>query len=91
MVLLMAIPPGRRASKSVALVWAAPLSASLFAEEGMGQAGARDERCAAEFVGETARQAVADWVMAVDGSEGDWRPSLRWLDVVELLDGPPGG
>jgi hypothetical protein len=20
--------------------------------------------------------------------EGDWRPSLNWLDVVELLDGP---
>jgi hypothetical protein len=23
--------------------------------------------------------------------EGDWRPSLSWLDVVELLDKPPRG
>ena len=23
--------------------------------------------------------------------EGDWRPSLNWLDVVELLDKPPRG
>jgi hypothetical protein len=70
MVLLMSIPPGRRDSESVALVWAAPLAASPFAEEGMRQAGARDERCGAEFVGETARQAVAAWVMAADGYDG---------------------
>jgi hypothetical protein len=37
MVTLMAIPPGRRASESVVLVWAAPLSASPFAGEGMRQ------------------------------------------------------
>jgi hypothetical protein len=22
--------------------------------------------------------------------EGDWRPSMNWLDVIELLAGPPG-
>ena len=23
--------------------------------------------------------------------EGDWQPSLLWVDVTELLDEPPGG
>jgi hypothetical protein len=23
--------------------------------------------------------------------EGDWQPSLLWVDVIELLDEPPGG
>jgi len=66
----MSIPPGRRKPESVAQVWAAPLTASAFAAEEMRQGEARDERFGAEFVGETARQAVAAWVMAVGGYEG---------------------
>jgi len=23
--------------------------------------------------------------------EGDWQPSLLWVDVIELLDEPPAG
>jgi hypothetical protein len=66
----MSIPPVRREPESVAQVWAAPLTASAFAAEEIRQGEARDERFGAEFVGETARQAVAAWVMAVGGYEG---------------------
>jgi hypothetical protein len=85
----MSIPPGRRDSESVALVWAAPLTASAFAAEGMRQAGARDERCGADFAGETARQAVAAWVMAVGGYEGALA-SIASADTVHWLMNPVG-
>jgi hypothetical protein len=28
-------------------------------------------------------------VTAAALGEGDWRPSMNWLDVIELLDEPP--
>jgi hypothetical protein len=85
----MSIPPGRRDSESVPLVWAAPLTASAFAAEGMRQAGARDGRCGADFVGETARQAVAAWVMAVGGYEGALA-AIASADTVYWLMNPVG-
>ncbi len=85
----MSIPPGRRDSESVSLVWAAPLTASAFAAEGMRQAGARDERCGADFVAETARQAVAAWVMAVGGYEGALA-AIGSADTVHWLMNPVG-
>jgi hypothetical protein len=85
----MSIPPGRRDSESVPLVWAAPLTASAFAAEGMRQAGARDGRCGADFVGETARQAVAGWVMAVGGYEGALA-AIASADTVYWLMNPVG-
>ena len=85
----MSIPPGRRDSESVSLVWAAPLTASAFAAEGMRQAGARDERCGADFGGETARQAVAAWVMAVGGYEGALA-AIASADTVYWLMNPVG-
>jgi hypothetical protein len=30
-----------------------------------------------------------DEVTAAALGEGDWQPSMNWLDVIELLDGPP--
>ncbi|MGH3218604.1 MAG: hypothetical protein ACRDPY_07715 [Streptosporangiaceae bacterium] len=71
----MPTPPARSEPESVSLVWAAQARVGVRLQS----APAREEAEAVIW------PAIWEATSSALG-EGDWRPSMSWLDVIELLE-----